>query len=52
MQNTKKTEEEQRKLVEEAIAKNTYICGGDGKLCGLPRETVKFPCKTCIRNIY
>ena len=47
---TKHTEEYQRKLIEQAIKKNTYICGADGKLCGLSRDALPYPCQTCKRN--
>lgn len=46
----KLTDEEQRKLIDQANKENTYICGADGKLCGLPRETKVFPCNACERN--
>lgn len=47
------TEKEMNILCREAEVKNTYICGCDGKLCGLSRNrTNKFPCDKCIRNVF
>jgi hypothetical protein len=48
----KYTDVEQRELIEQAIKANTYICGADGKLCGLSREILPFPCQACERNKY
>lgn len=44
------TEEYQRKLIEQTTEMNTYICGADGKPCGLSRDTLPYPCQTCKRN--
>lgn len=39
-------------LIEECKRKNTYICGSDGKLCGIARELLPFPCHKCERNTF
>src|SRR5574344_285141 len=36
---------EMREITKQAIEQNTYVCGADGKLCGLPREALPFPCQ-------
>ena len=41
---------EVKTLIEQAKAANTYICGADGKLCGMARTNTPFPCKQCKRN--
>ncbi len=46
----KYTEAEQREVIERAIKMNTYVCGADSEVCGLPREALPFPCQTCKRN--
>jgi hypothetical protein len=44
------TDDERRNLIEQAYKANTYICGADGALCGLPKEALPYPCQTCKRN--
>lgn len=46
----KLTKEEQRELIEQANNMNTYICGADGKICGLPKEALPYPCQVCSRR--
>jgi hypothetical protein len=41
---------EVKTLIEQAKEVDTYICGADGKLCGMARNNTPFPCKQCKRN--
>ena len=47
----KYTNKEQEKLIEIAKKENTYICGVDGLICGIPKEKLPFPCQECERRI-
>lgn len=45
------TDKKQKELIEMAKKNDTYICGADGKLCGIKKENLPFPCSNCKRNL-